>query len=200
MSQLSWLRPAALDLPDADVRYLPSAVPQPERWYARLVSGVPWQQDHLTLFGQTHPVPRLHQWFAPPGVRYRWSGLAMEPAAWTDDLRALQGIAEQVAGCELPTALVNYYRSGEDTVGWHADDEPILGPEPVIVSLSLGATRDFRLRHRRRRDLPPVTVALGSGSALVMRGATQQNWEHCLPRRKRVSEGRVNLTFRSLVG
>lgn len=96
------------------------------------------------------------------------------------------------------SCLLNQYRSGDDSLGWHADDEPVYGPAPTIASVSLGACRDFCLRHARQRS-HKLSVALGGGDVLVMAGSTQQHWQHCVPRRKRVPGPRVSLTFRLIV-
>ncbi len=161
----------------------------------RLIAVVPWRRDTLHMFGKTHAVPRLHQWFGDQGSVYRWSGLAMQPQPWLPELSAVRREICRATKRGFNSVLVNYYRDGHDTVGWHADDEPELGHNPIIASLSLGAERDFVLR---RNDDPSTrkTLRLGHGSLLVMAGATQACWQHALPRRLRVTQPRVNLTFR----
>lgn len=155
---------------------------------------VPWRQDHLTLFGKRHPVPRRHCWFADDGATYRWSGLTMEPAPWLPDLLALRERLEDELPAGFPFLLANLYRDGDDAMGWHADDEPELGPRPLLASISLGATRDFALRENTSRTR--TTIPLPHGSLLLLDGRLQETHQHSLPRRKRVRAPRVNLSFR----
>lgn len=163
--------------------------------FDELFAGVRWRQDSIKLWGKVHDVPRLQQWFADDGMVYTWSGIRMEPAPWIAPLERLRERLHEALGLRFNTALANLYRDGNDTVGWHADDEPELGEAPVIASISLGATRDFVLRHRTRPELVQ-SISLAHGSLLVMEGQTQQHWRHCVPRRKRVLTPRINLTFR----
>lgn len=160
-----------------------------------LLTGIRWRQDTIKLWGKVHDVPRLQQWFADEGMVYTWSGIRMEPEPWSAPLERLRERLHEVLGLRFNTALANLYRDGNDTVGWHADDEPELGDAPVIASVSLGATRDFVLRHRSRTELVQ-SIRLSHGSLLVMEGETQEHWKHCVPRRKRVHAPRINLTFR----
>jgi alkylated DNA repair dioxygenase AlkB len=185
-------------LPDAEVSLWPGFLARSEadRGLVTLQRELVWRQDTIQMWGRTYDVPRLQQWCADPGLCYTWSGIRMEPAPWHPLLLALRGRLRALLGIDFNSALANLYRDGRDTVGWHADDEPELGEAPIIASVSLGATRDFVLRHRRRRELPVTTIPLAHGSLLVMRGATQACWEHALPRRLRVAAPRVNLTFR----
>lgn len=187
-----------LDLEGADVRLMKGFLSRPEAdaALAELRSAVAWRQDTIRIFGKVHPVPRLQQWFGDPGLSYRWSGIAMDPMPWTPLLSALRNRIEEATGKRPNSVLANLYRDGNDTVGWHADDEPELGPNPFIASLSLGAERDFVLRRRVRDGRADVSLALPHGSLLVMQGPTQANWLHSLPRRKKVAADRINLTFR----
>lgn len=160
---------------------------------------VAWRQDSVRLFGREHRVPRLHQWFGDPGKVYRWSGLTMQPEQWTRELRALRLRVEHAAATRFNSVLANWYRDGKDSMGWHADDEPELGPQPVIASLSLGAERDFLLRYRDRdANVANVKLSLPNGSLLIMAGATQQSWQHSLPKRNKINAARINLTFRRI--
>jgi len=185
-------------LPDADVALWPRflARSQADRCLEALPRELLWRQDKVQMWGRSYDVPRLQQWFADEGLCYTWSGIRMAPAPWHPLLVGLRRRLLGLLGVDFNSALANLYRDGRDTVGWHADDEPELGEAPIIASVSLGATRDFVLRHRRRRDLATTTIPLEHGSLLVMRGPTQACWEHALPRRLRVTAPRVNLTFR----
>lgn len=164
-------------------------------FFDALLRGIRWRQDTIKLWGKVHDVPRLQQWFADEGMVYTWSGIRMEPEPWSASLERLRARLQEALGLRFNTALANLYRDGNDTVGWHADDEPELGDAPVIASISLGATRDFVLRHRTRTELVQ-SISLSHGSLLVMEGETQEHWKHCVPRRKRVHAPRINLTFR----
>ncbi len=178
--------PAALDLQQADC------------WLAGLHSEIHWQEETLMMFGRPVPVPRRVAWHGDAEARYRYSGVLHQPAPWTAQLTAIRQWLEQVSGGGFNSVLANLYRDGNDAMGWHADDEPELGRQPVIASLSLGATRRMRFR-RKDRQGDSFQLDLGHGSLLVMDGDTQQYWQHCITRSRRVTEPRVNLTFRQIV-
>lgn len=160
---------------------------------------VPWRQDTIRVFGKDHPIPRLQAGFGDAGLTYVYSGIAMAPMPWLPALDEVRRRVDVVTGASFNTVLLNLYRDGQDTVSWHADDEPELGPSPTIASVSLGAERDFVLRHKTRREVDDVTYSLPHGSLLIMRGNTQAEWMHSLPRRKGVTRERINLTFRRIV-
>jgi alkylated DNA repair dioxygenase AlkB len=153
-----------------------------------------WRQEIARIMGRTVPIPRLTAWHGEAG--YVYSGIRLEPRPWTPILLELKAIAEGLAGQPFNSVLLNLYRDGRDSVSWHADDEPGLGPEPVIASLSLGAARRFLLRHRHTRAR--VAVVLGHGSCLVMSGAIQHHWQHQVPKTARPVGPRINLTFRRM--
>lgn len=155
-----------------------------------------WEQRSIVVFGREHPQPRLTAWHGDPGCAYTYSSVRMEPHPWTDRLAGLRDLCEEVAGAGFNSVLLNLYRDGNDAMGWHRDNEPELGHEPVIASLSLGEPRKFRFRHRTTRET--VDTVLGPGSLVVMSGACQTHWEHSVPRQTRVSAPRINLTFRRI--
>jgi alkylated DNA repair dioxygenase AlkB len=156
-----------------------------------------WKQDVIRIFGQARPLPRLHRWFADSGQPYRWSGIEMIPEPFPDVLDRILDSLWKERGVRFNTALGNLYRDGMDSVAWHSDDEPELGPRPVIASLSLGATRRFLLR--KKDDHKVVrSYDLGHGSLLWMAGSTQAHWEHAIPKTKQNVGARINLTFRSI--
>jgi alkylated DNA repair dioxygenase AlkB len=163
---------------------------------AQLSQEVAWEQRAIRIFGQQIPQPRLTTWYGDPDAQYTYSGLTWEPRPWTPLLLALRQRVEAAAGSTFNSVLLNLYRNGQDSMGWHADDEPELGPAPTIASLSLGATRRFRLRPRAGLAHLPLGLDLTSGSLLLMRGPTQQHWQHALPKTARVLGPRLNLTFR----
>lgn len=192
--------PEHLDLADADVTVIRGAL-APEVTgpvLAALLDQVEWRTDSLRMFGREVPIPRLHAWYGDPDAEYTYSGLLLVPEAWIPPLLALRTVAEHFAGAEFDSVLCNRYRDGADGQGWHADDEPELGPEPVIASISLGATRTFALR-RRDDHGERVDVVLGDGDVLVMRGRTQACWQHAVPKTRRPVGERVNCTFRRIV-
>ncbi len=167
-----------------------------DQWLAELRDELAWEQHVITLFGKKVACPRLSAWHGDPEARYTYSQLTLEPRPWTPTLCAIRQALEECAQQRFNSALGNWYRHGQDSMGWHSDDEPELGPEPVIASLSLGATRRFQLRHRFHKDEPRLEFALSHGSLLIMRGATQQHWQHQVPKTKRPVGERLNLTFR----
>ena len=193
-----------LPLPDADVlldaAFLPPTVAA--ALLAELTETIAWRHEPIKLFGKEVLQPRLTAWHGDPAARYRYSGLLLEPQPWTPALQQLRQQLETASGARFNSVLLNLYRSGQDSMGWHADNEPELGPAPVIASLSLGSTRRFRLRPRDLARTPhaPVSLELPSGSLLLMRGPTQQHWLHAVPKTARPTGPRLNLTFRQIVG
>ena len=155
---------------------------------------LPWEARTLRMFGKEIPQPRLISWFADPGCEYSYSGISMNNNSWTPQLEELKSLCEQFAGMQFNSLLVNLYRDGNDKNSWHSDDEPELGVEPCIASLSLGATRRFKFRHRETKEV--VDCLLPSGSLVVMSGLSQKMWQHEVPKETRVTEPRINLTFR----
>jgi alkylated DNA repair dioxygenase AlkB len=184
--------------PGLALRLWPAWANDPDGQLSRLQQEIPWRQESITLFGRTHPMPRLTCWVADSGCSYRYSGLANEPQPWSDALIEIRAALEITLGWRFNSVLLNRYRNGTDSMGWHADDEPELEPLAPIASLSLGASRSFRLRPRDRRPgvAEPLLLELNHGDLLVMDPPTQQHWLHALPRRLRVRQERLNLTFR----
>ena len=185
-------------LPQADLLFDPAFLPPAEAaaLLAQLIAEVAWEQRAIRMFGQQIPQPRLTAWHGDPAARYTYSGLTWEPLPWSPALQALRLRVEAATGTRFNSVLLNYYRDGRDSMGWHADDEPELGPAPAIASLSLGTPRRFRLRPQGSLAHPPLCLDLPSGSLLLMRGPTQQHWQHALPKTARPVGPRLNLTFR----
>jgi len=188
-----------MDLVDADVRLSPDAFAASEAWelFGEFREGIDWRQEEVMVFGRRQAVRRLVAWHGDPGARYTYSGTPHEPLPWTPALERIRHRVQAIAVCEFNAVLLNLYRDGRDGMGWHADDEPELGPEPVIASVSLGAVRRFCLRHRKRRDLR-ADLALPHGSLLLMSGATQRNWVHAVPKTTVPVGERINLTLRRI--
>ncbi len=162
-----------------------------------LRDGLPWEVHHIRLFGREVPSPRLSCWIGDPDAVYRYSGTRFSPHPWTAGLSALRQRLQVELGQPFNSVLANRYRDGRDAMGWHSDDEPELGPEPLIASLSLGAVRRFVLR-RRGDPGRRLALELEPGSLLLMGGTTQRHWKHALPRTTRPVGERINLTFRQL--
>ena len=189
----------ALDLPGAEVELHQQiwSRSQGDTLCGLLIKELNWRQDKISMFGQTHDVPRLNAWYGDADCSYSWSGITMTPNPWNSTLRDIREKVNGVASEQFNSVLANFYRDGNDKVDWHADDEEVLGQAPVIASVSLGATRKFRIR-RKDRSEKATDIFLRSGDVLVMRGLTQLLWEHEVPRSKKVKEPRVNLTFRKV--
>jgi alkylated DNA repair dioxygenase AlkB len=169
-----------------------------DRLMAALRDELPWEVHRIRMFGRIVDSPRLSAWVGDRDATYRYSGTRFVPHPWTPSLRALRDRVAEACGARFNSVLANLYRDGADRMGWHSDDEPELGPEPLIASLSLGAARTFRFRAKSGGE--PVAIELGHGSLLRMAGATQRLYKHELPARKRVGGPRINLTFRSIAG
>ena len=187
-----------LPLPGAELLFAPNFLPAAKATalLTALTATVAWEQRTIRLFGQEFPQPRLTAWYGDPEARYTYSGLAWEPRPWLPALAALRASVEAATAGRYNSVLLNLYRDGRDSMGWHADDEPELGPTPAIASLSLGAVRRFRLRPRAGLLHAPFGIDLPTGSLLLMRGPTQQHWQHALPKTARPVGPRLNLTFR----
>ena len=189
-----------LDVPEADVIFCPSffIADQADRLIERLVETTRWRQDSMKMFGEMKPLPRLTAWYGDAGARYVYSGIVNEPLPWTSALAEVKDAVEVAAGVTFNGVLLNRYRSGQDSMGWHSDDEAEFGEEPVIASISFGGTRNFQLKHKRQKWLK-ASVELTHGSLLIMRGGTQANWLHQVPKTAKPVNERLNLTFRRLV-
>lgn len=165
---------------------------------SRLTAEIPWRQESIVLFGKTHLQPRLICWMGDPDCRYRYSGRTYEPVPWHPLVADLRTRVERRAQARFNTVLLNLYRNGQDSMGFHADDESELGARPVIASLSFGAERRMHFRHRHER-IPTERISLPGGSLLIMRGDTQTNWKHAIPKTRKPIGPRVNLTFRRII-
>lgn len=168
---------------------------------ATLWSDLEWRQQAITLFGRRVMQPRLVAWYGDPGARYAYSGLALEPLAWHPLLEEFRARLESFVGRPFNSVLANAYRDGRDSMGWHRDDERELGPEPTIASLSLGAERRFLWRAVRRQGEGPSRsegMALAHGSLLIMKGRSQADYQHALPKTRRPCGLRINLTYRNI--
>ncbi len=187
-----------------------------DSYLRQLEAEIPWRQESIRIAGRTLPVPRLQCWMGDAASLYGYSGVRLQPEPWHPVIKCIQARVEQLSGLRFNSVLLNLYRDGQDSVAWHADDEPELGSNPVIASVSLGAERKFQLkpkeaglaltldssrhskteptaRRRRSRD-----IWLKHGSLLIMDGQVQGHWLHQLPKARTVSSARINLTFRAI--
>lgn len=170
--------------------------------YHTLLNELPWQSDIVTLFGKTHITTRKIVWMGDKNANYQYSGHVRQTVPWSDvafhvKQKIEQALAEVGVTANFNTCLLNYYPSGADGMGYHADDEKELGHQPVIASLSLGATRKFVFKHKKTQD--KVELYLESGQLVVMHGDTQTFWKHTITKTKTVDAGRISLTFRHML-
>ena len=167
---------------------------QADSLLATAITKTPWREDMINIAGRRIPVPRLQNWFGAPDTSYTYSGIRLQALAFPDWMDSVRAAVEQATGHPFNRALVNYYRHGRDSVDWHADDEPELGVEPLVASLSLGAERVFQLRHNQSKER--LSVSLPHGSLLLMGAGIQDHWQHRLAKVSGLEQSRVNFTFR----
>jgi len=157
----------------------------------------PWPDNRYVVAGRQFVLPRLQTWHADPGIRYSYSNNLLQTQAWTPLLSEIRAKVEGFLAYSFNSVLVNLYRDGEDYVGWHADNEPELGEQPFIASLTFGAERLFAFRQKKSPDFGQLL--LSTGSLLVMQPGFQRDWQHSVPSDPGVAEGRINLTFRKVI-
>ena len=167
-----------------------------DNFYSRLLNDIKWMETKIIVYGKEHDTPRLTAWYGDPGNDYTYSGLKMNPFPWTEDLLFIKEKVDKASGVAFNSVLLNLYRSGKDSVGWHRDDEKEFGINPVIASVSFGETRPFHLKHKFKKDIDKVIIPLTHGSLLIMKGTTQHYWEHQIPKTAKEISPRINLTFR----
>jgi alkylated DNA repair dioxygenase AlkB len=185
------------DLPNAEIEYYPNFfdAEKSKMLFDKLLNEIPWQQDNITVFGKTHPQPRLTCLFGNEGKPYSYSNIVMQPHHWNPLLMFIKNEIEEACLENFTTVLLNLYRDGKDSNGWHADNEKELGRNPVIASVSFGAERSFHLQHNTITDAK-LKITLENGSLLLMKGETQHFWKHQIPKTAKTLLPRINLTFR----
>ena len=166
-------------------------------FYQELSSGLEWSQDQLQIGGRQIPIPRLQCWVGDAEANYGYSGIQLTPRPFTDLLHLIKERVEFASQCEFNSVLANLYRDGQDSVGWHSDDEPELGANPKIASVSLGGTRRFGLKPKTGSS-GLVHIDLHNGDLLIMAGKTQHYWRHQIAKTRKPSKPRINLTFRKI--
>jgi alkylated DNA repair dioxygenase AlkB len=197
MNSLFQFEKIVFQVPDAEIDYYPNFIDseRASELFSKLLAEVAWQHDSITIFGKTYSQPRLTALYGNEGKPYSYSNLKMHPHLWTPLLLQIKAEVEAICQVSFTTVLLNYYRDGNDSNGWHADNEKELGVNPVIASVSLGASRRFHLRHNSSKA-EKLQLTLTSGSLLVMQGTTQHFWKHQLPKTTKIIGPRINLTFR----
>jgi alkylated DNA repair dioxygenase AlkB len=197
MNSLFQSEPIVLNLLDAEIIYYPRFFDKKEAdaIFAQLINDIPWQQDDIRVFGKIHPQPRLTALFGNEGKPYSYSNIKMQPHPWTLLLQKIKSKIESVSDTNFTTVLLNQYRDGKDSNGWHADNEKELGLNPTIASVSFGAERVFQLKHNSISGLKQ-NIILEHGSLLLMKGTTQHFWKHQIPKTAKPISSRINLTFR----
>lgn len=197
MNSLFQSEPIFFNLPDAEIIYFPSflSLEESNSLFLELLENTPWQQDEIMVYGKKYPQPRLTALYGNEEKPYSYSNIVMHPHHWTSSLEKIKLLVENISNVNFTTVLLNYYRDGNDGNGWHADNEKELGSNPIIASLSLGAERNFQLKHNNDAS-QKKNIILENGSLLLMKGSTQHFWKHQIPKTKKTIGARINLTFR----
>jgi alkylated DNA repair dioxygenase AlkB len=186
-----------LAMPEADVIFCRTffTEAQADAFFDELSRSISWKQERIKLYGKLIDLPRKTAWYGDEGRSYTYSGITVIPNPWTPVLLEIKKVVEPVSGVTFNSVLLNLYRGERDSVAWHSDDEPELGHNPVIGSVSFGATRRFQFKHKRDKALRQQ-IDLPHGSYLLMRGPTQHSWLHQVPKETKPRGPRINLTFR----
>ena len=192
-------KPYFPNLPDGELKYYPAflSLKEADDLYNELYTTTPWQADKITVFGKTYDQPRLTALYGTDPSPYTYSNITMQPHPMT---KTLLGLIEKIKSYndnEFNAVLLNLYRNGKDSNGWHADNEKELGKNPVIASISLGEERFFHLKHRTQKE-QRLKIALKHGSLLIMGGEMQHHWLHQIPKTTKPISPRINLTFRKI--
>jgi len=184
---------------DGEVVYYGAVIkPQEEqRLLQELLNHIPWKNDEAVIFGKHIVTKRKIAWYGDAEYAYTYSNTTKQALLWTDELMKLKQLVEGITGTKFNSCLLNLYHDGDEGMSWHSDDEKSLGRNTTIASLSFGAERKFAFKHKVTKQR--VTIVLDSGSLLVMKGTTQTNWLHSLPKTTKVTRPRINLTFRTMI-
>jgi alkylated DNA repair dioxygenase AlkB len=185
---------------DGVVEYTPAlfSCTESEDLFNELLATTPRQEDEVVLFGQRRVLSRKVAWMGDASFSYSYSGTSKTASPWSPGLLLIKERVEQQCAHQFNSCLLNLYHDGSEGMGWHSDDEKTLGRNPVIASVSFGAERVFKLKHRESNEV--VSVLLENGSLLVMKGETQHHWVHTMPKTKKITTPRINLTFRMFLG
>lgn len=188
------------ELPDAEIHFQQRFfdLKESENLFDNLLSKINWRQDKIKIFNKNLYIPRLNAWYADPGLSYTYSGIKLAPNSWNEDLIFIKERLEKQCSINFNSVLINLYRDGSDSMGWHQDDEKELGKNPIIASISFGQERSFQLKHINNKTVSKVTIPLSNGSLLLMKGSTQHFWKHQIPKTTKQIKPRINLTFRNI--
>jgi alkylated DNA repair dioxygenase AlkB len=170
---------------------------QAQHYLGRLLHHIEWRNDEAVIFGRHIVTKRKVAWYGDDNYSYAYSGRTRQSLPWTADLLELKSTIESLTASHFNSCLLNLYHNGDEGMAWHSDDEKTLEKDGAIASLSLGAERKFSFRHRLSKET--ISISLEAGSLLVMRGPTQDHWHHALPKTKKVTHPRINLTFRTML-
>jgi len=189
-----------LKIPDAEVYYLPNfySVKKSVSYYHQLLNDIAWQQDIIKIFGKEIPIPRLQAFYGDEGLSYKYSNINLKAKKWNNLLLEIKTDITNKTAIALNSVLLNLYRTGNDSNGWHADDEASLGENPAIVSVSFGSKRYFNFKHKKNKNLK-AKIELQNGSLLIMKGQTQHFWLHQIAKTKKTLGPRINLTYRYII-
>jgi alkylated DNA repair dioxygenase AlkB len=167
------------------------------RYFDLLLQNIQWKNDEANILGKHIVTKRKVAWYGNSDYSYAYSNTTKQALAWTRELSVLKRLVEEITGESFNSCLLNLYHNGNEGLGWHSDDEKSIGKYTPVASLSFGAERKFSFKHKQTKQT--VSLVLGHGSLLVMKGATQTNWLHSLPKSNRITQARINLTFRMMV-
>lgn len=181
---------------DGLARYYPSVFFDSKVLFKKIKKEITWQQDTITMYGKTHNVPRLQTFIGDPETNYSYSGIKLSTNAWTSTTIEIRHQLSKMFNSQFNCCLCNNYRNGKDYVAWHSDDEPELGLNPVIASVSLGQERVIEFRHKKDKSKEKIRLNLESGSVLLMSGSLQHHWQHQLIKTAKPVAARINLTYR----
>ncbi len=166
-------------------------------YFLSLLQNTPWKNDEVVVFGKHIVTKRKTAWYGDSNYVYIYSNTIKEALPWTRELMNLKQIVENLSNTKFNSCLLNLYHDGNEGMGWHSDDEKSIEENSTIASVSFGAERKFSFKHKQSKKI--ISVLLEHGSLLLMKEATQKNWLHSLPKSKKISLPRINLTFRRMV-
>lgn len=162
--------------------------------FKKLETTISWKQESMNMYGKEVKFPRLTAWYGDDDKPYSFSGIKLEPHPWTQELFKIKDDIEPLCETSFNSVLLNLYRDGNDSISWHTDAEKELGRNPIIASVNFGAERVFQLKHMHTQE--KIEILLQHGSLLVMMGELQHYWKHQVPKSRKVTQPRINLTFR----
>lgn len=172
---------------------------QSQLYMKHLTNDIKWKREKIRMWGREIITKKRIAWYADEGKSYTYSGSTFHPEQWNELLLEIKKYVEHYIKFQFNSVLLNEYPNGKVGMGWHSDDERELGIDPIIASLSFGANRDFIFKHKTDKSFENIKIHLKSGSLLLMLGSTQHHWKHSLPKRLKVREPRINLTFRKIL-